>query len=215
MRFFWSVWVWLWFAPVAFAAECQKLCDYQWWSEASVSEIKHQMAIEDVNGRKEGLPPLSIVASIDNLKAVTLLIEAHANVNFGLRDGTTALYWAARQGASADVIHALIGAGGSPVSYTFDGETPLTKAAVHSDIEAIKALVAKSAHITSYLDHLPSKGGTALMRAARYQDVDVIAFLLDAGADPLTQDQRGKTAADYAKSNRRLAGTSVLGRLSR
>lgn len=41
-------------------------------------------------------------------------------------------------------------------------------------------------------------GWTPLMFAARYNDADVVEFLLDAGADPAARDAYGSTAADLA-----------------
>lgn len=215
MRCFVAALTMLSFGNSVFADECQKLCSPDWWLKATSAEVQSQLQLEDVNSHdKNGLPPLTIMASIGDIDAVVSLIKAGAKVNFGILDGSTALYWAARYEDNAEVIRALIAAGGSPVSFTFQKETPLSKAAVHGDYATIAAIIAKSAHVTAYLDYMPDSGGNALMRAARYQPPEVIELLLEAGADPSVKDQRGKKAADYAKSNRRLVGTTVLQRLS-
>ncbi len=55
------------------------------------------------------------------------------------------------------------------------------------------------------------KGKTVLHVAARRaDDPEIVQLLIDLGADPLLEDDRGRTAVDFARKNASLRGTAVL-----
>jgi ankyrin repeat protein len=56
-------------------------------------------------------------------------------------------------------------------------------------------------------------GGTALMGAAKGNNLKVIMVLLNAGADAKAKDNIGNTASNYAKYNSLLKGTDALKQL--
>jgi ankyrin repeat protein len=58
-------------------------------------------------------------------------------------------------------------------------------------------------------------GETPLIEAILHnKKIDIIAALLDAGANTMTRDSKGRTAFDYARDSEALQGTDVYLRLS-
>jgi len=70
-----------------------------------------------------------------------------------------------------------------------------TSAALPDSLAIVQLLVRKGAPVDA-----PSPNGTtALMMAAQYSSEDVVAQLLQYGADPLAKNQRGWTAVEFAR----------------
>lgn len=79
------------------------------------------------------------------------------------------------------------------------GWTPLAYAASKGNVDTARMLLRHKAMVNA-----PSgEGRTPLMMAALSGNRDMVQLLLDAGADPTTTDQQGRSAADWA-----LAGKS-------
>jgi uncharacterized protein len=52
------------------------------------------------------------------------------------------------------------------------------------------------------IEHRDAAGSTVLVSAAKSGNVDAVRWLLDHGADMKAKDGRGKTALQWAESNR-------------
>ena len=116
------------------------------------------------------------------------------------------------------------------------GETPLMMAALRSDLDAIRALLAKGAQINRdgwtplhYAASSPSSaavrllldlgaevnarapnGNTPLMQAARFGAEGSVSLLLGKGADRNLRNARNYTAADYARLDGREAAARLV-----
>lgn len=76
------------------------------------------------------------------------------------------------------------------------GWAPLHYAASGPDIGVVKLLLDRGARI----DALSPNGSTPLMMAARYGAIDAADLLLARGANPRLLNQRGLSAADFARA---------------
>lgn len=72
--------------------------------------------------------------------------------------------------------------------------TPLCNAIVNGDIATVKKFVEYGSDVNEL-----SNGLTPLMFAARYNNVEIIKYLLSKGADKKIKDERGNTALKYAE----------------
>ncbi|MDD2546227.1 MAG: ankyrin repeat domain-containing protein [Burkholderiaceae bacterium] len=106
-------------------------------------------------------------------------------------------------------------------------ESPLMLAAIKAHVPAVQALIARDADVNkpgwtplhyaaagtterqpavvalllehhAYLDAASPNGTTPLMMAAQYGTPDVVALLLEAGADPTLKNGLGLSASDFA-----------------
>ncbi|HMB74377.1 MAG TPA: ankyrin repeat domain-containing protein, partial [Gammaproteobacteria bacterium] len=163
-----------------------------------------------------------------NASALRSLIREGADVNAAQSDGATALHWAAYHG-DADLAELLLEAGADPSTANRNGSTPLWLAANRGDAPTLEALLAGGADANEQLPlgRTPlmlaarsgsvaavrtlleqgaepnaseaERGTTALMQAADQGHADVMAVLIDFGADvaatsaPWFRD--GRTAA--------------------
>ena len=78
------------------------------------------------------------------------------------------------------------------------GWTPLHYAATHDGPEAL-AITRLLIEHHAFIDATSPNGTTPLMMAAQYGLRDVVSLLLKEGADPSIQNERGLTAADFAR----------------
>jgi ankyrin repeat protein len=72
--------------------------------------------------------------------------------------------------------------------------TPLCNAIINGDIASVKKFVEYGSDVNEL-----SNGVTPLMFAARYNNVEIIKYLLSKGADKKIKDERGNTALKYAE----------------
>ena len=115
-------------------------------------------------------------------------------------------------------------------------ETPLMMAALHGNLAAAQALLAKDADVNktgwtplhyaathghlslmrlllehhAYIDAESPNGSTPLMMAARYGSREAVQLLLDAGADPLLRNQLQLTALDFASTGSRDENAALI-----
>lgn len=106
--------------------------------------------------------------------------------------GDSALMLAVLKGHEA-VVDLLLEAG-APLEH--DGWAPLHYAAFEGRLSILDKLLARGATI----DALTPNRATALMLAARNGHIQVVRRLLGAGADPTLQNDRGLTAAQWARA---------------
>jgi len=92
-----------------------------------------------------------------------------------------------------------------------DGWTPLHYAATGPEPRVVSLLLERGARP----DPLAPSGATPLMLAARQGAIDAVPLLLEHGADPRLRDQRGLSAADYARAGGRDALAAKLDALTR
>jgi uncharacterized protein len=122
--------------------------------------------------------------------SATSLVGAHSR----LKDGTTALHYAAHDGdiaLAAKLIHE-----GAEVNARNDyGSTPMQEAAVRGDAAMLRLLLKSKADVESAND----EGETALMSVARTGNVEAARLLINAGAKVNAVEQwRGQTALMWA-----------------
>lgn len=138
----------------------------------------------DVNARWHGMTPLMRAASRGASGAsVALLIEAGADVNLRDDDGNTALMHLVKK-------HTSMSADGGMGTVI------------------LKCLIAGGADV-----NVRGKGGvTPLMESGhhRFSPIAFLSILLDAGADPNSQDERGETALMHAERQRRAGNVEIL-----
>jgi len=115
-------------------------------------------------------------------------------------DGRTALHWAAAEGREAKV-RALLGLGAALLTRDGSGWTPLMSAssAGHASVVAalLRAAGSDSAKKTA-ASAVNDRGCSALHYACSKAHRDVVALLLDAGADARAKDAFGSTALHRA-----------------
>jgi hypothetical protein len=105
----------------------------------------------NINARDEaGWTALREAVFQENIPAVKFLVDHHADPNVrDVKDGTTALSWAAQTGQT-QVVKALLGAGADVnVHDTFSGMTPLGAAAGAGYVEIVRLLIAGGADVNA------------------------------------------------------------------
>lgn len=123
-------------------------------------------------------------------------IEAGADINQRMSDGTSALHWAVYQRKPA-LVKALIDAGAEVNVRNDYGSSPMSEAAVTGDVAIIRLLLAAGADVES-----PTREGqTALMSVVMTPQVEAAALLIEHGADVNTTEQwRGQSALMFASA---------------
>jgi ankyrin repeat protein len=134
----------------------------------------------DVNAcQGDGATALHWAARLDNIALADLLLRAGARVNAANDDGATALYLACTN-RSAAMVERLLAAGADANSKLLNGETALMTCARTGEAKAVKSLLAHSAAVNA---RESSHHQTALMWAAAQRHPEVVAVLLEFGAD--------------------------------
>jgi hypothetical protein len=121
--------------------------------------------------------------------------------------GETPLMMAALRGATV-WCERLVGRG---AAINREGWTPLHYAASGPEPRAVALLLERGAHV----DAPAPNGNTALMMAARYGPEESVTLLLQREADTRLRNQRGMTAADFARGAGREALALRLDRSQR
>jgi cytohesin len=171
---------------------------------------------------------------------IQYLVSKGANVNAigegGLYDSRTPLHLAARS-RNIEIIKFLVSKGANVNAKDRDGETPLHVAAAHYDLETMKFLVSKGADVnaktsrwtaspTISSDRFPANS-TPLHYVARYSNFDamgllvnpatdvleIVKFLVSAGADVHAKNDDGNTPIDNAKRGNHVGMVEYLSNL--
>ncbi len=167
-----------------------------WWfyvHNDRPAELKGLLAQgADPNVRFKNGQPAIMRAVVDGAWGVfdVLAADPRTDVNIENPAGETPLMYLALAGQT-ERARKLI-ARGAQVNRL--GWTPLHYAASKGQVATAKMLLTKGAMVNAP----SSEGRTPLMMAGYSGNRDMVQVLLDAGADPTTQDLKGQTAADWA-----------------
>jgi ankyrin repeat protein len=149
--------------------------------------------------RWNGETTLMIAAGVGNVDEVKLLLECGVDVNAAeTHKGQNALMWAAAEGHS-DVIDLLISHGANVKTASASGATPLVFAIGRNDAKSVERLLRPDADLNSLMTV-----------AASAKAPDVVALLLDRGADPNTAGENGYTPLHVAAQTGSLAMAEKL-----
>ena len=170
----------------------------------------------DVNARNDlGATPLWAASQNGSEPMVRRLLEAGANPNASLLLGETPVMVAARSGAPA-IVELLAAKGANVNARGARGQTALMWAVAQKHPEVVRVLLARGADIRArsdswsevmavsphgYLEYnraIPHGNETALMFAARVDDLASARLLVAAGADVNDQDAWGVSAVVLA-----------------
>ncbi len=134
-----------------------------------------------------------------DLASAQKLLAAGADVNSRNAEGLTVLMLASYSG-NLPLVQALIAAGADVNATDERGWSALMKASYNADqdrgfADVVKTLIAAKANIEAPITY----GVRPLMLAAGYGETDVVAALLEAGADVLAKNEGGFTALMMVK----------------
>lgn len=145
--------------------------------------------------------------------------------------GQNGLFVALRGGSSKVVQQLLLHPGIRVDAANASGETPLMMAALRANVPVMRTLIERGAQVNragwtplhyaasspaaapvelllklgAAVDARAPNGNTPLMQAARFGHEDSVGLLLRAGADRTVHNERGYTAAEYARLDGREA----------
>ncbi|KAJ3161457.1 hypothetical protein HDU86_007239 [Geranomyces michiganensis] len=142
-----------------------------------------------------GMTALHIASSTGSHELLGLLLAAApAAIDNKTESGQTALHYAASKNY-ADVVDALLNAGADPASRDQYGQTPMHRASARGWVRIAARLKQDPRAKVNVRDAL---GNTPLHVAAEDVQIDVIKYLLSAGADASTRNKEGLTPADVS-----------------
>lgn len=148
--------------------------------------------------------PLMYAAAFGTVDAMSILIDAGADVNAKNAFAATALMWGA---ADLAKVRLLVDKGSEINAKSKQGRTPLIIAASHNGTGAIlKLLIAKGADPKT----TDAAKNTALIAAAQANDANSIALLLDKSVDVNARNLSGETALMSAAGNGNVAAIQLL-----
>jgi len=122
---------------------------------------------------------------------VRAALQAGADVDSRLIDGSTALHWAVQNDDSA-IIELLLASGADPNAENRTGTTPLRLAAINGNAETIALLIDAGVDPNA---PLTPDGDSALMLASRTGRLDAIDVLIARGAEVNAAESWGGTTA--------------------
>lgn len=151
-----------------------------------------------------GYSPLIMAAYRGHVDVASSLIAAGAAVNARTQEGMTALMWAARGNADAQLLLRLLDAGADPNLRDAKSNTALIYS-VHS-VESMRTLIGHGADVNAQ----SNDGATALMTAAAGDHVESVRYALAAGAELHARSRFGRTALMVAVRNGAAASVRLL-----
>ena len=200
--------------------------------QGDIEKVIRALETVSVNTKPDGNTPLLMVA-VQNRKEdiARLLIQKGADVNVTNNGGETPLINAAHRGLYP-IVEMLLDAGANVNQASNGGYTPLMASCGRGHSEVAKLLLANGANTeahttnnaTALIDAVTANletvtvlldahanvnvqckdGTTALMIAINHDAHKIADALIRAGADLKLQDNKGRTAYDYASHNRQM-----------
>ena len=201
-------------SPVSFADECP-LCDPALFGD--VAEVRRLLDVgANPNAADDGFTALMWATYKGHAEIAEILLAAGANPNAAKDDGATALMPATFFGHT-EIVNMLLSAGANPNAVSNDGWTPLMGAVIEGHAETAKVLLEAGAN----LDAISNDGLTILMAAAHTGNADIVKISLGLDINPIlrwfsdyadvnAQDNKGRTALDYAKKAEHLGIVRIL-----
>jgi len=126
-------------------------------------------------------------------------VETGIRVNAkSLKDGQTALAYAAAQPYNSDVVAYLLKVGSDVSAKDHNGRTPLFAAVESSDMTTYTSIVDRAPKV----DQTDNRGFTPLMVASKNMCIPVIRDLLDRGADAKLTNKQGENVYDIAEKHK-------------
>ncbi|XP_071454966.1 transient receptor potential channel pyrexia-like [Hetaerina americana] len=162
--------------------------------EESVAILLHHGGKTDTWDCAHKATPIHCAACSGSSNCLGLLVRTGVNVNLGIQEGKTALYYAV-QVNSKDCVKMLLQAGANPNTPQVYSETPLHVAAAFGFSDCIKLLLESGADVRVQFG--PTKA-TALHLSAQDGNADCARLLLDAGADIESTNHRLQTPLHLA-----------------
>ncbi|HEX3983053.1 MAG TPA: ankyrin repeat domain-containing protein, partial [Acidisoma sp.] len=186
--------------------------------------VKHGARVNEPDG--DGLTPLMGAVQRDQAPAIKFLLAHGAGIEMGAPRGFTPLSLAIEE-QQFDAAYVLIEAGAdvnaaasthrlTPLMVVASELPPESDSLVrilqqHGPMEIARGLLAHKAK----LDTVDADGVTALMIAAAHDNSQMIALLVQAGANPHLKSAAGETARDIAVRNDNLGAVRILDLLVR
>lgn len=161
----------------------------------------------DINAMKRGdWTPVMIAAMKGYLDIVTILVDAGALLNRTTKDGRSALYLAIQKGHVKLAKYLTDKYPGAITQATKSGRLPIQAAAAllrdeknESAYEITTYLLSHaSVPASSLLSHRDNSGRNLLLDAAISQNLELLKYLLDHGADPNDRDSLGRAMIHHA-----------------
>jgi hypothetical protein len=157
----------------------------------------------DVSSPKTGVTRLmKLAAQPDSAQFRDMVADSSLDLNARDSSGWTALMYASQAG-SLEQVSLLLHARANPSLYSNEGETAIFAAVSSSDRPDLKVRLLYSAGAD--INWQDNRGVTPLMIAARHAAMpNLIATLIQLGADPAKRDIDGYIAADYLREEEKI-----------
>lgn len=155
---------------------------------------------------KDGMTPLAVASSLENLEIMELLIKNNADMMLSFSLYGTPLHIVAIEG-KVNAARKLLNMGINPNVLDSEGTTPLRRAVENQRAEVASLLLKHGAdiHVECPGDELP-----LLHKAAKRNDVKMLKLLIDNGADPYETGIKGGTALFTAAANNSIDAIDLL-----
>jgi ankyrin repeat protein len=168
-----------------------------------LTAVRSLLESVDVRDRR-GATPLMYAAAIGSAEALTLLLDAGADVNARNDFDANALIWAAGDPVKSRI---LIEHGADVNAASKQGRRPLMMAARRDgNADLIRLMLAQGA----VPDAKDTRGNTALMHAAQTGDVEMMRLLTDQRADVNASNGQGATPLGNAVCSNRVSAVKFL-----